>query len=127
VRSPTSRSDWAVDEAVLRAVDGLRPHVRPGPPRPRGGQGEHAAVRRAVTHLRECWDERVTLVELAAVAEVSRSELAALACAIRVDPACVSRPIFDAGLDARFVNEPADNDLSRLPRQEPMQTRLGRA
>ena len=43
----------AVDEAVLRAVAGLRPHLRPGPPRPGGGRGEHAAVRRAVAHLEE--------------------------------------------------------------------------
>jgi AraC-like DNA-binding protein len=66
----------AVDEAVLRAVDGLRPHMRPGPPRRRGGRAEHAAVRRAVAHLRERWNERVTLAELAAVAGLSRFELA---------------------------------------------------
>jgi AraC-like DNA-binding protein len=66
----------AVDEAVLRAVAGLEPHLRPGPPRGRGGRAEHAAVRRAVAHLRERWNERVTLAELAAVAELSRFELA---------------------------------------------------
>ena len=65
----------AVDEAVLRAVDGLRPHLRPGPPRPGGGRGEHAAVRRAVAHLREHWDAPVPLVELSAVAGLSRFEL----------------------------------------------------
>jgi AraC-like DNA-binding protein len=65
----------AVDEAVLRAIDGLRPHLRPGPPHPRGGHAEHAAVRRAVAHLRERWNERVPLVELAAVAGLSRFEL----------------------------------------------------
>ncbi|MGH2969163.1 MAG: AraC family ligand binding domain-containing protein [Solirubrobacteraceae bacterium] len=65
----------AVDEAVLRAVDGLRPHLRPRPPQPRGGQAGHAAVRRAVAHLKERWNERVPLIELAAVAGLSRFEL----------------------------------------------------
>jgi AraC-like DNA-binding protein len=65
----------AVDEAVLRAVGGLRPHLRPGPPRPAAGRGEHAAVRRAVAHLDEHWSERVPLVELAATAGLSRFEL----------------------------------------------------
>jgi len=65
----------AVDEAVLRAVGGLRPHLRPGPPRPRDGRDEHAAVRRAVAHLKERWNERVPLVELASVAGLSRFEL----------------------------------------------------
>ena len=49
----------AVDEAVLRAVDGLRPHLRPGPPRPPRSPTEHAAVPRAARHLHEHWDERV--------------------------------------------------------------------
>jgi AraC-like DNA-binding protein len=67
----------AVDEAVLRAVAGLRPHLRPGPPlRPPGGRPEHAAVRRAAGYLRERWNERVTLAELAVVAGLSRFELA---------------------------------------------------
>jgi AraC-like DNA-binding protein len=66
----------AVDEAVLRAVAGLRPHLLPGPPRPRRGRAEHAAVRRAVGCLQERWNERVTLAELAAVAGLSRFELA---------------------------------------------------
>lgn len=65
----------AVDEAVLRAVEGLRPHLRPGPARPGRGHGEHAAVRRAVAHLKERWNERVPLVELAALAGLSRFEL----------------------------------------------------
>src|SRR3954447_8812156 len=65
----------AVDEAGLRAVDGLRPHPRPGPSSAAGGQAEHAAVRRAVAHLREHWDARVPLAELAAVAGLSRFEL----------------------------------------------------
>jgi AraC-like DNA-binding protein len=65
----------AVDEAVLRAVDGLRPHLLPGPPRPGGGLGEHAAVRRAVAHLKDNWDTRVPLAELSAVAGLSRFEL----------------------------------------------------
>jgi len=66
------------EEAVLAAVAGLRPHLRPG-----GGRGpnhvrdraEHAAVRRARLHLRERWDQRVTLAELSAVAGLSRFEL----------------------------------------------------
>ena len=65
----------AVDQAVLRAVEGLRPHLRPGPPRPGRGRSEHAAVRRAVAHLGERWAERVPLAELAAVAGLSRFEL----------------------------------------------------
>jgi AraC-like DNA-binding protein len=63
------------EEAVLRAVAALRPHLRPGPP-PRGrDRVEHAPVRRAREHLRERWDQRVTLAELAAVAGLSRFEL----------------------------------------------------
>ena len=62
------------DEAVLRAVDALRPHLRPVPQPPRG-RPEHAAVRRAVQHLRERWDAAVPLAELAAVAGLSRFEL----------------------------------------------------
>ena len=65
----------AVDQAVLRAVERLRPHLRPGPSRIAGGRGEHAAVRRAVAHLSERWDERVPLAELAAAAGLSRFEL----------------------------------------------------
>ena len=65
----------ALDEAVLEAVDGLRPHLRPGPPKPRAGRAEHAAVRRAAAYLTERWDERVPLAELAAVAGLSRFEL----------------------------------------------------
>lgn len=65
----------AVDEALLRAVAGLRPHLRPGPPRPARARAEHAAVRRAVAHLRENWNERVPLAELAALAGLSRFEL----------------------------------------------------
>jgi AraC-like DNA-binding protein len=66
----------AVDEAVLRAVAGLRPHLRPGPGARHGGRAEHVAVRRAAAYLREHWNERVTLAELAAVAQLSRFELA---------------------------------------------------
>jgi AraC-like DNA-binding protein len=62
------------DEAVLRAVDALRPHLRPGPPLERS-RAEHAAVRRAVVHLDERWDRPVALAELAAVARLSRFEL----------------------------------------------------
>ena len=65
----------AVDQAVLRAVEGLRPHLRPGPPRLADGRGEHAAVRRAVAHLNARWNERVPLAELATAARLSRFEL----------------------------------------------------
>ena len=65
----------AVEEAVLGAVDALRPHLRPGPPSRGRGRAEHAAVRRARAHLRERWDGPVTLAELAAVAGLSRFEL----------------------------------------------------
>jgi AraC-like DNA-binding protein len=63
-----------VDEAVLGAVDALRPHLRPGPPAPRT-RPEHAAVRRAERHLRERWDRAVPLGELAQVAGLSRFAL----------------------------------------------------
>ncbi|MBE2317278.1 AraC family transcriptional regulator [Solirubrobacter sp. CPCC 204708] len=62
------------DEAVLQAVETLKPHLRPGPP-PARDRVEHAAVRRAVQHLRERWDEPVPLAELARVAQLSRFEL----------------------------------------------------
>lgn len=63
------------EEAVLGAVAALRPHLQPGPP-PRGrDRAEHAAIRRARDHLKERWDERVPLAELAAVAGLSRFEL----------------------------------------------------
>jgi len=62
------------DEGVLRAVDALRPHLRPGPPAGRD-RPEHAAVRRAVAHLGERWDRPVSLAELSAAAGLSRFEL----------------------------------------------------
>jgi AraC-like DNA-binding protein len=62
----------AVDEAVLEAVQALRPHLRPGPAEPARGRAEHAAVRRARLHLGERFDQRVPLAELAAVACLSR-------------------------------------------------------
>jgi AraC-like DNA-binding protein len=65
----------AVEEAVLHAVTALRPHLRPGPPNRGLDRAEHAAVRRARAHLRERWDQRVTLAELSNVAELSRFEL----------------------------------------------------
>jgi AraC-like DNA-binding protein len=65
----------AVDEALLGAVDGLRPHLLPGPPAGRRGRAEHAAVRRAVAHLKDRWNQRVALVDLASVAGLSRFEL----------------------------------------------------
>ena len=48
---------------------------RPGPPARARDRAEHAAVRRARAHLRERWDQKVTLTELAAVAGLSRFEL----------------------------------------------------
>jgi len=65
----------AADEAALRAVDGLRPHLRPAPRNRPRAQPEHAAVRRAATLLRERWNERVPLAELATAAGLSRFEL----------------------------------------------------
>jgi AraC-like DNA-binding protein len=67
--------DIAIEEAVLHAVAALRPHLRPGPPGRGREHAEHAAVRRAHAHLRERWDQRVTLTELAGVAGLSRFEL----------------------------------------------------
>lgn len=64
----------ARDEAVLGAVDALRPHLRPGPLVARD-RVEHAAVRRAVAHLRAHWDAPVPLASLADVAGLSRFEL----------------------------------------------------
>jgi AraC-like DNA-binding protein len=65
----------AVEEAVLGAVAALRPHLKPGPPDRGRDRAEHAAVRRARNHLRERWDQRVTLTQLADVAGLSRFEL----------------------------------------------------
>ncbi len=64
----------ARDEAVLGAVDALRPHLRPAPAAPRG-RAEHAAVLRARRHLHDRWDQPVALAELARVAGLSRFEL----------------------------------------------------
>ncbi len=64
-----------LEEAVLGAVDGLRPHLRPGPPVRERGRAEHAAVRRARKHLRARFDQTVSLQELSAVAGLSRFEL----------------------------------------------------
>jgi AraC-like DNA-binding protein len=64
----------ARDEAVLGAIAALEPHLRPGPP-PRRDRVEHAAVRRALAHLRESWNRPVPLEQLAAVARLSRFEL----------------------------------------------------
>jgi AraC-like DNA-binding protein len=68
------RGGLGVEEAVANAVAALRPHLRPGPPAA-DDRPEHAAVRRAHLHLRERWDHRVTLAELAEVAGLSRFEL----------------------------------------------------
>jgi AraC-like DNA-binding protein len=70
-----SAGSLAVEEAVLGAVAALRPHLKPGPPARARDRAEHAAVRRAREHLRECWDQRVSLAELATVAGLSRFEL----------------------------------------------------
>ena len=63
-----------LDEALVGAVDALRPHLRPGPLADRGG-AEHAAVRRARAHLIERWDQPVPLAALSSVAGLSRFEL----------------------------------------------------
>jgi AraC-like DNA-binding protein len=67
--------DLAIEEAVLHAVAALRPHLRPGPPARGRDRAEHAAVRRARHHLRERWDQRVTLDQLSEIAGLSRFEL----------------------------------------------------
>jgi AraC-like DNA-binding protein len=64
----------ARDEAVLHAVGALKPHLRPGPETPKD-RVEHAAVRRAIAHIRDRWDQAVPLQELAQVAGLSRFEL----------------------------------------------------
>jgi AraC-like DNA-binding protein len=65
----------AVSEAVLTAIRLLRPHLRPVPAERRRGGPEHTAVRRAVSLLRERWDENISLAEVATVAGLSRFEL----------------------------------------------------
>jgi AraC-like DNA-binding protein len=67
--------ELAVEEAVVSAVAALRPHLRPGPPARTRDRAEHAPVRRARAHLRERWDQRVSLAELSAAAGLSRFEL----------------------------------------------------
>jgi AraC-like DNA-binding protein len=69
------KGSLAVEEAVLTAVAALRPHLRPGPSRQTRDRAEHAAVRRARAHLRDRWDQKVTLAELATQAGLSRFEL----------------------------------------------------
>jgi AraC-like DNA-binding protein len=63
-----------LDEAVLTAVNALRPHLRPGPPKA-DTRPEHAAVRRALAHLTDRWDQTVALAELSEVAGLSRFAL----------------------------------------------------
>ena len=46
----TEPAGLARDEAVLAAIEALKPHLKPGP-QPAGDRVEHAAVRRAVAHL----------------------------------------------------------------------------
>lgn len=71
----TEPAGLAVDVPVLEAVTGLRPHLR-AEVTARRSRPEHAAVRRAVAHLRERWDQPVPLAELAAAARLSPFELA---------------------------------------------------
>ena len=63
-----------LDEAVLGAIEALRPHLRPGPSPDRGG-AEHAAVRRARAYLSEHWDQPVSLAALSGIAGLTRFEL----------------------------------------------------
>ena len=70
----TEPAGLARDEAVLAAIEALKPHLKPGP-QPAGDRVEHAAVRRAVAHLRDRWDQPVPLAELARVSGLSRFEL----------------------------------------------------
>jgi AraC-like DNA-binding protein len=65
----------AVDEAVLRAIAGLAPHLRGAAAARRRERGEHAAVRRARRYVQDHWDQPVSLAELAGVAGLSRFEL----------------------------------------------------
>jgi AraC-like DNA-binding protein len=63
-----------LEEAVVGAVEALRPHLRPGPAAARGGY-EHTAVRRARAYLSERWSEPVSLAALSSFAGLSRFEL----------------------------------------------------
>ena len=64
-----------IDVPVADAVAAMRPHLRSGSSETRRSGAEHPAVGRAVAHLRERWDQRVLLSELASVARLSRFEL----------------------------------------------------
>lgn len=66
----------ALEVPVVEAVAGLRPHLRPFPEARGRDRAEHVAVRRAVSVLRERWNEVVDLEELSRVARLSRFELA---------------------------------------------------
>jgi AraC-like DNA-binding protein len=68
-------SGIALEVPVAEAVAGLRPHLRPFPEAHRRDRAEHAAVRRAVSLLRERWNESVDLDELSRAAGLSRFEL----------------------------------------------------
>jgi AraC-like DNA-binding protein len=63
-----------LEEAVVAAVEALRPHLRPGPAATRGGY-EHTAVRRARGYLSERWDKPVSLAALSSFAGLTRFEL----------------------------------------------------
>jgi len=64
-----------VDVPVAEAVAALRPHLCAGVSATRRLRAEHPAVARAIAHLRERWNRRVLLSELADVARLSRFEL----------------------------------------------------
>ena len=65
-----------VEEKLLAAIAGLAPHLRGAAASSPGRErGEHAAVRRARRHLHDHWDQPVSLMELSAVAGLSRFEL----------------------------------------------------
>jgi AraC-like DNA-binding protein len=65
----------AVEVPVVEAITALQPHLRPLPDERRPHRAEHAPVRRAVSMLRERWNERVSLAELSAGAGLSPFEL----------------------------------------------------
>lgn len=68
-------TSWlGLDEAVVVALQSLRPHLRPGPP-PARGRFEHAAVRRAREYLTEHWDQPVRLAAVSSSAGLTRFEL----------------------------------------------------
>jgi AraC-like DNA-binding protein len=63
-----------LDEAVVAALEALRPHLRPRPEAARE-RFEHAAVRRARAFLSEHWDQPVRLASVSEFAGLTRFEL----------------------------------------------------